>query len=1096
MTRPPPSATESFRIELFGSFRITSGEEPLAAVNKSRLQALLAYLILHRNAPEPREHLAFLMWPESDEAQARTNLRQLIHHLRRALPAGCGSFTADYQSVQWRPAPDCIVDVIEFDTALAAAEEAAKAADAMRELEALEQAARLYQDDLLPTVYDDWLQPKREHYRQKAAQVFGRLASLLEHRRAYPAAIHYAERLVAHDQLREAHYQLLIRLHALNSDRASALRTYHQCMRILRRELGVEPSIATRELFEQILKSEVAALPHVELPSTMPVPPSPIIGRKEEWQNLVNCWDIAAEGGTHLAVLAGEPGIGKSRLAEELYARCKQRQFSVARARCYAAQGRLAYAGAAEWLQTEPLRTAWVQLAPWQLSELARVVPEILADNPSIRSPQALTEGWQRRYLYDALNAAFSKARKPLLLVIDDLQWCDQDSFEWLHSFFRAELGGGVLVVGTVRLEETDRDHPFTRLLGELRRSNQATEISLTRLDAAETAALGCEIAKRRLDETELVELFRITQGNPLFVVESVRSGLSEVPAGAATPPRVHAVIVERLAQLTPSAYELAGYGGTIGRAFSLDLLTKATDWDEDSLSRALDELWQRRIVERKSTGEYDFSHDLLREVAYAELSPVRKRFLHRRVARALQELHSGDIENIAAQLAAHCAAGDLAEDAIRFYRLAATAAHQRYADREAAAELRRAIALCRAMPATSVRKEQELELLVALERTLFITLGYPASEAGESSARAIDLFRDLKATHQGVPVLSSAWVYHVVRGELATAKQIGEEMLDLAAADNQAISSLAANFLLGMVHFHLGWFELSQKHLDKALADHSLCSRADLALFATPEIGIFCRAYRTHVLWHCGYPDLALAASEETIATGNQAHPFGLAIALTYAAMLHVFRGDLARALACAEEAGAVCTRFEIAYYSSMAEIVAGWSRAVQGDAELGLSQLRRGLDALRTTGAELRSPFYHALLAEACARAAKPGEAMAHISNGLAFQNKNGEVWAAPYLHLIHGDVLLQQGSSEQAVSSYQRALEAAQGTGARLLALRSAVRICRTEPDEAFVRPILQDLWSHFTEGFQTQELREARNLLDGSTGTVAARANRQD
>jgi hypothetical protein len=100
-----------------------------------------------------------------------------------------------------------------------------------------------------------------------------------------------------------------------------------------------------------------------------------------------------------------------------------------------------------------------------------------------------------------------------------------------------------------------------------------------------------------------------------------------------------------------------------------------------------------------------------------------------------------------------------------------------------------------------------------------------------------------------------------------------------------------------------------------------------------------------------------------------------------------------------------------------------------------------------------------------------------MAHISNGLAFQNKNGELWAAPYLHLIHGDVLLQQGSPEQAVSSYQRALEAAQQTGARLLALRSAVRICRTEPEQTFVRPILQDLWSHLTEGFQTQEFLEA-------------------
>ena len=1083
------AARASFRIELFGKFRIARGGEAIAAVNTNRLKSLLTYLVLHGDAPQSREHLAFLLWPDSDEAQARTNLRQLLHHLRRALPDECGFLAADNHTVQWRRDPACTVDVVEFDAALARAESAAQTSDIAGEVRALEDAARLYQDDLLPGSYDEWLQHTREQYRRKAAEALGRLASLLDQIRDLPAAIRYAERLVAQDPLREAHHQLLIRLHASNHDRASALRAYHQCMRVLRRELGVEPSAATRGLFEHALKSDLAAAAPAELPHALEDSPSPLIGRKKEWRRLVECWDIASAGGARLAVIPGEPGIGKTRLAEELYSWCKQRRADAARARCYAAQGRLAYAPVAEWLRAEPLRVACAQLPQPQLVELARVLPEILTQDPSIQRPQPLTESWERRHFYDALNAAFASARKPLLLVIDDLQWCDRDSFEWLHSLFRADLEGGVLVVGTVRSEETDRNHPFTRLWGELRQSGQAVEIGLSPLDAEETAALGRQVANRSLNDAESARLYRATHGNPLFVVESVRAGFGEAAEGIATPPRVHAVIVARLAQLTASAYELAGFAAAIGREFTLDLLAKATDWDEASLSGALDELWQRRIIEGKSAGEYDFTHDRLREVAYSELSPVRRRFLHRRIARALEELHAGQLESVSGQLAAHYAAGDMAEEAIRHYRDAAAVAHRRLADREAAAELRRAIALSRDLPATAQRKELQLELLVALERTLFTTAGYAVPEVGEASARSVALYRELNARHQGVPVLSCAWVYHEVRGELATARELGQELGLLAEGDGRAVTSMAGQFVLASVHFHSGQFQVSQAHMEGALADHANCTAADLALFAVPEIGVFCRAYLAHVLLHLGRPNLALARSQEALAAAGKAHPFGLAIALTYAAILRVFRQESKEALAFAQEAAGLCRRYDFAYYLSMAEIVAGWARVMEGDAEPGLSQLRSGLDALRATGAELRLPFYHALLAEACARAGRPGEALASISNGLAFQNKNSEVWAAPYLHLIHGDLLLQDGNLPQSRASYERALEAAQRTGARLLSLRSAVRLCRVGRDHDSVRPILKTLFGQFTDGFDTRDLREAQSELEGSAGQVA-------
>jgi len=327
------------RIELFGNLQLTCGQQPVTEINTNRLQSLLAFLVLHGEGPQPRERLAFLLWPESTEGQARTNLRQLLHHLRRALPAECCFLVADNHTVQWRHDPSCSVDVVEFDTAILEAASARKRSDTKRELQCLEQAARLYQEDLLRGLYDEWLQPKRDQYRQQMEHVLYRLVTLHEEAREYGEAIRYAERLVAHDSIREAHHQRLIQLHAVNGDRASALRAYHQCMRILRRELGVEPSRETRDLFDSILKSTPLQRPSVESASPPRAMPSegPMLGRKAEWEQLLDCWREAGRGQIQMTTLLGEPGIGKSRLAEELYEWCSRRQEQAARARCYAA---------------------------------------------------------------------------------------------------------------------------------------------------------------------------------------------------------------------------------------------------------------------------------------------------------------------------------------------------------------------------------------------------------------------------------------------------------------------------------------------------------------------------------------------------------------------------------------------------------------------------------------------------------------------------------------------------------------------------------------------------------------------------------------
>ena len=1025
--------------------RFSFGQQLLTSVNTNRMRSLLAYLVLHGEEAQSREQLAFLLWPESEEAQARTNLRQLLHNLRRALPVDCSLLVADNHTVRWKPDSSCSIDVVEFEAAVRAAG-SAPSGDVTAIRKALEEAARLYQDDLLPDLYDDWLATRREELRQQLAIVLNRLAELIENTGDYQAGIRHAARLVALDPLRESYYQILMRLHLRNHDRSSALRVYHQCMRNLQRELGVSPGKTTQDLFMQALKSEELPSALVELPPFTATKPLRLVGRRLEWERLLDCWRMATQGGAQCALIVGEPGIGKSRLAEELYEFCAQNSDqAVAKARCYFAQGRLAYGPVTELLRSEPLRLARSQLAMPQLVELARVLPEILVEYSEIPPPQPLMESWQRLHFYEALNAVFRKVSRPFLVLIDDLQWCDSDSFEWLHSLFRSGAADGILLLGTVRVDEAGRDHPLTELTRVLRQSNRLLELPIAPLSAEETTALASQIATRTCDAAFMTRLYQATKGNPLFVVESVRASLEDHQSGNAVPPRVQAVIAARFAQLSPPAYELAGLAATIGRPFSFDLLAKATDWDEDSLSRALEELWQRRIIDGRETSSYDYAHDLLREVANAELSPIRKRTLHRRVARALEELNANDLSGVSGRLAAHYEAAGLPEQAIRYYRLAASVARQRFADSESADLIRRALSLCRNFPESTRRDQEELELLVTLGPSLVTTHGYTMPEVGATYERGLALAKQCSDRKHLFTLTGGAWLFHIVRGELEESRRLAQACVDCGHEDGIQAEQMAGHFLLGTSLYHLGQLSASWDQIDLAMKFSNAPTHNALALFAGPDVSIFCQTYGAHLMCQFGNVENALAMCDQSIARAREiSHPFTLGITLDYAAMLNVYRCDPQLTLVRGEEAFEICRKHGFAYYLALAEIFVGWATGMGGDVARGLAQLRHGIEALKATGAELRLPFYYGLLAEVCGLAGQLGEALANIATGFAFLRKNGELWPGPELHRIHGDLLLNSGDVFQAEASYRRAVDSARQSGSLLFELRAASRL----------------------------------------------------
>jgi len=645
--------TDQLQITLLGSFHLAYGTAPVADFASARLQALLAYLVLHPQAPQPRQQIAFHFWPVSTESQARTNLRKLLLQLRTMLPAAADFLAIDNATITWRAAAPFTCDVLAVQQLLQ-----------QLRTNPLDQAAltalvALYRAELLPNCYDDWIVPLRTQLHQDVMAALDRLVTLLENQRAYEEGIRYAQRLLTLDPLEEKSYQRLMRLRAADGDRAGALRVYQECTQILERELGVGPSPETNALYEQLRQAKstpvtAKAKPHAH--ATLP----PLVGRQQEWQTVRGVWQQAVRGQARFVTIAGEAGIGKTRLAEELLLWAEPQGIAAVRTRAYQAHGALAYAPIAELLQSEHIHQRLQLLNANRLTQVARLLPKLLEEHPNLPPPQPMTESWQRQQFFDALAHAILAAGQPLVILFDDLQWADGETLTWLHFLLRAAETTPLLLVGTVRTGEIARDHPLPALLNSLRRDDLLTEITLSPLNSEEVQALAQLLQDGALGEDVLAQLYADTEGNPLFVVESVRAQQAatvELATGAnqsGLPPKIYGVIRNRLAQLTLETQTLVNLAAVIGRSFSYDTLMRAAALDEEEMVDSLDELLTRQIIREQGAERYDFSHDRIRDVAYNEISRTRRRLLHRRVAEALEHLHQDALDAVCGLLAEH----------------------------------------------------------------------------------------------------------------------------------------------------------------------------------------------------------------------------------------------------------------------------------------------------------------------------------------------------------------------------------------------------------------------------------------------------------
>jgi len=464
------------------------------------------------------------------------------------------------------------------------------------------------------------------------------------------------------------------------------------------------PVASTRSVSE--LVNETTLPPSTgDRESRTPTPSTLLVGRTLEWTQLMAAWQGAIAGRPQLLLLSGEAGIGKTRLAEAMLTEVGQQGNATAIAHCYAVEGEMAYTPIINWLRADVFRPALETLDTVWLTEVARLLPVLLLERPGLPPPSPINEDWQRQRLFEALARVFLGTNGPLLLLLDDLQWCDRETLAWIHYLLRFDPFARLLIVGTQRLQERLINQPLESLLVSLRRDGQMYEIPLGPLDAVETAALAEYVAGRTISPELAAHLYQETEGNALFVVETIRMGVAEPqgleqPPGDSTPlsfqaplsPTIQDVIATRLEQLSPSARELVNVAAVIGRAFTYTVLKQVSGADEDVLVQALDEMWERRIIREQGTDGYDFSHDKLREGAYADLSRARRRLLHRRVADAIEQLFGSSLDSHLMDLAYHFYEGGAWKQAWEYGQRAGEQAQAMYAPRAAIEQFTRAL--------------------------------------------------------------------------------------------------------------------------------------------------------------------------------------------------------------------------------------------------------------------------------------------------------------------------------------------------------------------------------------------------------------------
>ena len=639
-------------MRVLGASEISWHGRPLT-IPRRQTRALLWRLAVHLR-PVARDDLVFLLWPDADQAAARRNLTHLLTHLRRALPqADILQLSDDHISLN--PA-------LTWSDADAFTGLCATPVGAGRRL-ALRRALDLYRGPLLPgstapegAEYEQWLERERAAL---ANAYYTAVTVALDHCQAsgdYETGIALAQRYLAQDEAPEEIHRSLMTLFALDGQHDAALRQFDRLVVVLERELGAQPLDTTRAAYQAILYGrleQLERLPTRHLWSSLPGAEVPLLGREEALSQLQQQLARAQRRQGNIVWIAGEPGIGKTRLMHEfVQVEREQTAVLVASGAVQQSEHALPYQGVSEALRSLPdLPLLASQASPVWRQQASRLLPELALEAPPPSTSDSADPAEARLNLLNALSQLVLHLAevRPLILCLDDLHWADAATLDWLTYLGRRLYGSRILILATVRVEEAPA---LQDVRHNLARAGVLSEIEIHALDAAQVREIVRFVTHADVDEQIVVQLHRATGGNPFFLLETVRALLeagawplsapAPMEARLPLPDSVRQAVTMRVQRLTPLARQMLEAAAVLGHTMRRDVLFLTAGRDEMESVSAIEELLSRRLLLEQAQ-EYQFLHELARSVVYQQLSVGRRLLLHRRAAEALEKIFAGE---------------------------------------------------------------------------------------------------------------------------------------------------------------------------------------------------------------------------------------------------------------------------------------------------------------------------------------------------------------------------------------------------------------------------------------------------------------------
>jgi class 3 adenylate cyclase/predicted ATPase len=833
---------------------------------------------------------------------------------------------------------------------------------------------------------------------------------------------------------------------------------------------------------------------------------TPLVGRDEEIDLVLRRWEQAKHGEGCVVLVSGEPGIGKSRIAQTVLARLSTEPHTRLRYFCsphhqdtayYPSIAQVERAAGFRRENTAEQRLAKLEAVLAQgTNELSEVVP-LIADLLSIPTgdrypPLNLTPQKQKEKTLHAQLAQVEglAKRQPVLMVFEDAQWSDPTTRELLDLLIDRVPTLRVLVIITFRREFAPPwvGRPHVSLLSLIRLPPQQRAQMITNMIGGK--ALPKEIAEQIIDRTDGVPLFieeltRTVVESGLVIDAGDRITLTGSVPSLEIPATLHASLLARLDRLA-QARAVAQIGAAIGRHFSHELISAVAELPPQQVDDALAQLVSAELILRRGTppvAEYFFKHALVQDAAYSTLLRGRRQQLHARIVQTI-EMQFPDIAAAQLQLMAeHCAEAGLTEKAITYRLSAAQQAIARSAMAEAITHVQKGLDLLSALPDDTRRSRHELDLRITHGQAQIATQGYATTAVGETFERARQLCKQLGSPPQLVPVLYGQYVNHLVRGEMDLARNLSAEMRDLGQSQGDALLGLLGAMTGGATSFWMGDFEGGRANTERAFSLCDPLGRAAYARVATEDPRCTAQVYLSMCLTMVGLLDQAREHRDQAV-TSARTHSHTLAFVLGHGFFVDWCVNAELELLTIVDELRSLADERGFVVWSAQAAMLKGRCLAALGQPEEGLPFIGEGLAFWRAMGAMMDRPLYLTISAEAHARARRFDEGLSQVREAIRVLEGTRARMVEAEAYRLQGEMLAAVGSQPEAEVCIQRALAVAREQSARIWELRAGATLARLWRDQGKrteARDLLAPIYGWFTEGFDTPVLKEAAALL---------------